>query len=179
LKCTCGAKLLSLGTRDRKNFWLRVGCVVCETEHIIKCKRQEIWSHEGWELNCKETEFAIGFIGPKEKVKDYLIRQENSLEEMAYNSGLIDYFNDPEVMYQILARIYGLIQNKKLSCQCGNYEIQVNVFTNRIELYCDCCRASGTIMAQMRYDLEVLQQVAGLELTPSGIKCYNREQKRQ
>jgi DNA-directed RNA polymerase subunit RPC12/RpoP len=172
LECTCGAKLLTLKTRDRKNFWVRVGCVVCETEHLFKCKRKEIWSPEGWEIYCTETEFAIGFIGPKEKVKKYLRRQESSLEELASRTGFFDYFYDPEVMYQVLAEIYKLVQYNKLSCHCGNQEIQVDIFANSVELRCDYCRSKGTIMAQTPADLDIWQSLDGLELTPQGIKRY-------
>jgi hypothetical protein len=179
VKCTCGASLLSLGTKDRKKFWLQASCMVCESQHIYCFTRQEMFGPEVLTLDCEETGVDIGYVGPKKQIKECLREQERSLLEMAADLGFGDYFDNPEVMCSILECLYRVTENGKVQCQCGNDKIEIEIFPEHLELRCDVCGSEGILGALTPFDLEAMNQVESMELTTSGLKMVTGKSRRR
>ncbi|WP_227762612.1 hypothetical protein [Zhaonella formicivorans] len=168
IQCTCGRPLLSIGTKDRKKFWLHVDCAMCETKHLFYFTRKQIWSDEVLEIDCEDTGLEIGYIGPKNKVRQCVQKQDRSLAEMAEELGFADYFDSPDIMYDVLDRLYQIAENGNLNCNCGNQNIEIEIFPDHLELRCDYCRSSARIMARTEEDLEYIMNSTAIQLAESG-----------
>ncbi|MZP30746.1 hypothetical protein GTO91_13590 [Heliobacterium undosum] len=164
LHCSCGAGLMTVGSKDRKRFWLQAHCIMCETQHLHWFPREQLWSQQLTELRCAETMVEVGFIGPREKVKTAILNQDKSLQEMAENLGLTDYFENPEVMYAVLERLHKLAEEGALSCSCGSFQINVEVYPERVELRCEACDNTYVCYAESDNDLQVMKRCAELQI---------------
>lgn len=170
LICACGTTLFRLETRDRKQFLARAHCMACEEWHVFECRRRDIWSAEVKELVCEDMGLEIGMVGPYGGVKERLRSQEKSLAEMARDLGFSTYFENADVMYAILESLYEMADNGRLTCRCGNRDVEVEIFSNHIKLYCSECGAGGIIAARDKEDLLLVQQVKGIRLTARGVR---------
>ncbi|MDN5376170.1 MAG: hypothetical protein PWQ39_1210 [Thermacetogenium sp.] len=172
--CDCGAPLLSVATRDRRVFYMQLDCLMCEAKHLYHYSFKEIWSPDVVSLICEETGLEVGFIGPRRKVKKCIARQEKSLREMAEDLGFSDYFSNPEIMYEILDFLHKLASEGKLSCQCGNPEIEVEIFAERVELRCSRCGAVGVIGAETKEDCKAIKNTWEIVLKPGTLQWVGR-----
>lgn len=153
VECSCGTSLIS-ASKKGKNFMLQYNCLMCDSFHNSTFYRWELWSKNVLTLTCSETDLEIGFIGPREKVQRAVQHHERSLAEMAENLGFNDFFEAPDVMYQLLALIYELSENGNVTCGCGNKDIEVEIFPGHLQLHCDVCGAEKTLPAISMTDLE-------------------------
>lgn len=170
--CDCGTPLISITTRDRKIFYLQLDCLMCETKHLYQYLFKEIWSPDVISLFCEETGLEVGFIGPRQKVKKCIARQERSLREMAEDLGFSDFFSNPEIMYETLDYLHKLASEGRLSCQCGNLEIEVEIFAERVELRCSSCGAIGVIGAETKDDRKAIKNTWEITLKPGTIQWF-------
>jgi len=72
------------------------------------------------------------------------------------------------VMYEILEHVYDISENGRLYCTCGNYEIEVEIYTEHILLVCEQCKVSGKVMADSEEDLQLIKKTWELKLTRNG-----------
>jgi len=175
-KCECGADIAVIGTKDRKKYWLQLECGYCMGRHIFYYNRKQLWEAEFLPLVCEETGLDIAYIGDEEIIKQAMETGENSLAEIAENLGFSDYFVNPDVMYGVLDHLNFLAEEGRLFCRCGNLNIEIEIFPDRLELKCGCCSSSGVIMAQDEMDLEKIYNLSEIQLTDIGFKF--REGKR-
>jgi predicted RNA-binding Zn-ribbon protein involved in translation (DUF1610 family) len=169
LSCACGAPLLLVSTRDRKVFYFQVECLICEHKHLAEFFLREIWSGRVLSLVCSEADLEIGFIGPRDQVKKSIANQERSPQEMVDELGYTDYFANPEIMYEILDCLHKIAGEGNLSCQCGNQQVEVEIFAERIELRCSSCGSFGVIRAETRQDVKVMKKILEIVLKPGDV----------
>ncbi|MDH7576622.1 MAG: hypothetical protein QHH75_02125 [Bacillota bacterium] len=170
--CACGAPLLLISTKDRKIFYFQLECLMCEGRHILQYSLREIWSSRVISLTCEETGLEVGFLGPRDQVKKCIANQERSLREMAEDLGFADYFTNPEIMYEILDFLHKIAEEGNLSCQCGNLQLEVEIFAERVELRCSSCGALGVIDAESQEDLEAVKNTWEIRLKPGGLQVF-------
>jgi len=169
LKCSCGYEIIKLTTKKRQDFWFQYICAMCEGRHLLKATRNQMWlSETPLDLLCEETGIEVGYIGPKEKVKEKVKQQDQSLAEMADKLGFTDYFNNASVMYDVLEHVYDIAEGGKLYCICGNYEIEVEIYPEYIMLACEKCKVVGKVMADAEEDLQLIKKARELKLTRNG-----------
>ncbi|MDW7673115.1 MAG: hypothetical protein SCK28_01125 [Bacillota bacterium] len=168
IDCSCGTNLVTIGTKDWEKFWMQTKCIMCETKHLSYLSRRRIWSDKVEIISCDDMGVEIGFIGPKGKVKDYIHQQDKSLREMAEEMGFGDYFDSPEVMYEVLDYLYEIAEDDSLYCECGNYQVDIEVFPERLELICGQCDCSATIYAESEQDILLIKESAEIKLTKGG-----------
>ncbi|MDD2421643.1 MAG: hypothetical protein PHC60_06100 [Heliobacteriaceae bacterium] len=164
IHCACGAALASVGSKDRKQFWLQVHCVMCETQHLFWYKRRELWSDQLLEICCEETMVEIGFVGPLKKVKAAVLRQNKSLQELADDLGYVDHFENPEIMCGVLEKMHNLAETGYLSCACGSSQINVEIFSDRVELRCEACDNVAVFYAESDHDLQMVKRLKEIQI---------------
>lgn len=179
LKCSCGSEIIKINTKKRQDFWIQYICAMCESRHLLKVSRSQMWSKETTlDLICDETSIEVGYVGTREKVKEKIKKQDQSLAEMADKLGFTEFFNNSSVMYEVLEYVYDIAEGGRLFCNCGNYEIEVEIYPGYIQLTCEKCKASGRVMADKEEDLQLLKKTWELKLTRNGflfnkIEDYN------
>ncbi|MGF7183965.1 ribosomal protein S27E [Desulfitispora alkaliphila] len=168
LKCECDTSLISIGTKDRKTFWIQINCLMCEANHMTYKHRRFIWSDQVLTLSCDETDVDVVFIGPSQQVKQEIKEQDKSLREMAEEMGFGEYFDCPEVMYEVLDILYEYAEEDKLYCQCGSFQVDIDVFADRLELRCDDCDCRGVILAENENHIKEVKEASEIKLTSKG-----------
>lgn len=173
ISCACGALKLTISTKNRKDYWLQIPCVVCEAKHLRSLPGKQLWSGEVVYLYCQETGLELGYIGPEDRVKELAPSFDEDIETLAGEPGGDEYFHNSEVMYEVLNRLHDIAESSALYCQCGNQRIEVDIFPDRLELHCKDCDSVNIIYAETDDDLRVIQQVETIELTRSGFGCLD------
>lgn len=168
IKCACGYPLITISTKDWKTFWLQPSCLMCEAKHVTYLSRRRIWSDDVEVLVCPETGVEMGAIGPKVKVQHYVQEQDKSLRQMAEDMGFGEYFDSPEIMYEVLDYLYEIAEDEKLYCECGNYQIDIDVFSDRLELKCSDCHCTATVYAESERDIKMIENSYEIKLTKNG-----------
>jgi hypothetical protein len=168
LNCDCGAIAAIISTTNKKKFSLQVDCSMCETNHVYYYTLKEIWSPEILSLICMETGLEIGFIGPKAKVKEAWYNQEKAIIDLVEDAGFSDFFDNPDVMYQVLEYLNTISEKGQLECRCGNTNIDLEILPDRLELGCSDCGARGVIFAETKADLLALKQLNKIQLSDQG-----------
>ncbi|MEW5952479.1 MAG: hypothetical protein AB1815_01800 [Bacillota bacterium] len=171
--CACGALKLTISTKNRKDFWLQIPCVVCEAKHLRSIPGKKLWSGQVVYLCCQETGLELGYLGPGDQVRELAPGFEDDMEALAGELGGDEYFHNSDVMYEVLNRLHDIAENSSLYCQCGNQRIEVDIFPDRLELHCKDCDSVNIIYAETDDDLRVILQVETIELTRSGFGCLD------
>ncbi len=171
--CSCGAVKLAVVTKNRVFYLLQIPCPVCETQHLVEISGNGLWSGEITLLSCRETDLELGHIGPESKIMEMISRQEQELEELVNEFGCDGYFNNSEIMYEVLSQLYEIAGRGGLYCQCGNHKIDVDLFPDCLELQCKNCDSVNIIYAETEEDLNVILQVDTIELVRHGFKCLD------
>ena len=173
LSCSCGAFLLGIVSKPPRSYWLQLPCVFCETKHIREISGSRLWGKKTNTLTCPESGLELGFIGSYEEVKGLAETLDTGLETLMDELGYDEYFNNPEVMHQVMQCLQDIADNGGLYCQCGNTRIEVDVFLDRLELHCKECDSINIVYAETEEDLTVIQQVDSIELAQHGFKCLD------
>ncbi|MDA8234590.1 MAG: hypothetical protein M0Z31_07330 [Clostridia bacterium] len=173
IACSCGANKISIGTKNRKSFWFQVPCVLCETKHLLYFAHKQIWSNQVLTLICTDTELDLGYIGPEDKVLPLVAGLEEDLDTIMEEMDYDDYFHNPTVMMEVLNCLHDIAEEGYLYCQCGNYQIEVDVLPERLELQCKECGSVGVLYAEDEEDLHLMRNLEVIELVKKGFKCLN------
>lgn len=169
IPCTCGFTKLVVNTRNRKEYILQIPCVVCESKHLLSISAKRFWSGEVNYLFCQETGLELGYLGADGEVRALAEAQEESIESLASEiDGEDRYFNNSEIMYEVLNCLHDIAEQGALYCQCGNLDVEVDIFPDRLELHCKECDSVNIIYAETEDDLRVIRDVDSIELSRSG-----------
>ncbi len=169
VKCSCGAVKLLISTGDRSNYRIKISCAYCGGHHRLKLSGKRIWSlREVMDLLCFDTGLDIGHIGPEEAVKELISSREKELEVLVDEFGRDEYFYNSAVMYEVLRCLQQIAEKGALHCQCGNRQIGVDIFPDRLELHCGKCESLNIVYAETDEDLQVIQQIDEIELAKNG-----------
>lgn len=175
--CSCGAPKLTIGTKNRQQYWLQVPCVLCETNHLVYYKAKQLWSDEVTFFYCNDTNVELGFFGPDEKVRTVVDNYEHNLESLVNELGYDDYFFNPEIMFEILNCLHDIAEEGFLYCECGSYQIEIDIFPDRIELQCKDCKTVSIVYAESEEDLSRVKGIKKIELVKNGFKSLDNMNK--
>ena len=170
ITCTCGAPKLIIGTKNRRQFWMQVPCVLCETNHLVYYKAKQLWANRVEFFYCNDTNVELGFFGPEDKVRTLADNYEYSLESLVEGLGYDDYFFNPEIMFEVLNYLHDVAEEGYLYCECGSFQIEIDIFPDRIELRCKDCRSVSVIYAENEEDLSTIKAIKKIELVNSGFR---------
>jgi hypothetical protein len=175
--CSCGASKLIIGTKNRRQYWFQIPCVLCETNHLVYYKAKQLWSDEVSFLYCSDTNVELGFFGPDIKVRAVVNNYEHNLESLVDDLGYDDYFFNPEIMFEVLNSLHDIAEEGFLYCECGSYQIEIDVFPDGIELQCKDCKRISVVSADKEEDLNWIKGIKRIELVKNGFKSLDNQDK--
>ncbi|PKM82183.1 MAG: hypothetical protein CVU89_05940 [Firmicutes bacterium HGW-Firmicutes-14] len=173
VNCTCGAPKLIIGTKNREQYWFQVPCILCETNHLVYYKARQMWSGEINFFYCNDSNVELGFFGPGEKVYNLAENYEHNLESLVDGLGYDDYFFNPEIMFEVLNCLHDIAEEGFLYCECGSYQIEIDIFPDKIELQCKDCKTTSIVYAENEEDLNRIRSIKKIELVKSGFKTLD------
>jgi hypothetical protein len=162
---------MTLG-RKKGRIWMEMACALCEETHLLSFSPVDFWSPDPRSLLCTDTEVEVGFIGSSEKVRAVVQQHQERVDAAMAEAGLCDFFEQPEVMYQVLHCLRGWVRGGSLSCPCGNNRIEVNIHRDRLELECQSCGRYSTLAATSWRDVEALRSMEPLEVKERGRRLF-------
>ena len=158
VRCGCGAEKLSVVRKASGRIVAQVPCILCDHSHFLYFSRSDFWRQVLQRLYCPETGVEIAFLGPEDEVGEMARNAEEDLSGMMADAQGDDYFDNPEVMYDVLNHLHHLAEAGQLQCPCQEGEVEVEVYPDRVELHCTHCHRWWTVRAGREEDLTVLDQ---------------------
>ena len=164
ISCSCGTKKASIKRKENSQLEMSYFCMHCNTSHKINISEKKFWySEKLFPLSCKEIGLNPGFFGPPALVEEELQQERKDLELMAAELGFDD-FKNPDIMLQVLDFIHDIAAEDGLKCECGSDTINIELFSDKIQLICDHCGSRLNISAVKKEDLEDLRQLNQVQL---------------
>lgn len=147
---------------------VQVPCVLCETEHSVYLPERDIWGARLKSVLCQETGIEILFLGEEGEVLEAATGTEDEARRALADENY-DYFDNPSVMYEILNHLHRVANDGGLICPCKEGEVEVEVYSDRVELHCTNCHRWWVVNAGKEEDLAILNW-EGIQLADDGGK---------
>jgi hypothetical protein len=173
IHCACGYQKLLIQTRDHRHYILKVSCMICDEIHNINWNHDQLWNDAISAIPCTATGQDLGYIGEQESLEDYIVENSKNIESILNDMGFDDFFTNPGVMVQVMAHLHQVADKGHLYCQCGNHEIQIDVFPEKLELHCPQCNSLSIIYAESQEDLELIRNIRQIAMTEKGFTSFN------
>lgn len=168
LRCSCGAIVLTVLCRAGSTYALHLDCLVCESPHIVTFTAKEFWHNPMLPIVCPSTMVETGFIGNPDRIAHSLSVQKTLSELLPSDDGIDDFFINPDVMYQVLSHLHEIAKSGNLYCECGNDNIEIDLYSDKLELRCPTCDSLSIVYAENDDDLAVMGRVAVIEMKQAG-----------
>jgi len=173
INCKCGFNKLTISTRNYKEFSFQLSCLVCEELHLIKYSRRDFLEKPTLVLRCIETGQELGYIGSEAAIEKIVRQKQDDLDSIFNNFGFDDYFANPQIMMEILNHMHQIAEENNLLCSCGNNQIEIDVFPEKLELHCPACQSLHIIYAETYEDLHLVKQANQILLTEKGFTSFD------
>lgn len=155
--CECGSHKASISRKGANYISIHYYCIICDHEHSIILPKSIFWSKNRLNsLVCLDTELNLGYYGSYRLIRAELKRQQEELNSMANELGFDD-FADPEIMLETLDYLHDIAATGGLFCECGSQDINIELFSDKLELSCNNCNSAMQIPASSEFDLDRLK----------------------
>jgi len=141
ITCNCGKNLLNLSAREHKRVCVQVQCPFCEQPHSFLLNRSQVWGRKVIPLYCRATGQEIGRLGPEPEVTAGL---NLDLKRTNLTTGMLplSIFSEHSLaLYDVMDRIIQMAEEEKIHCPCSQLDLEVEIFPDKIRLYCESCGA--------------------------------------
>lgn len=146
-------------TRDKKNIVVKFYCSGCSSYQSYNFSLKSITRNGGHHVFCQDCGLELGFLGSERDVKKIVEKHRYDIEALIKEMGLDDYFNNPLVVYELINYIHDMAENKKIRCECGSFDINAGLSSDKIELTCKKCGSSRFLDARNHEDLEQIKNL--------------------
>lgn len=152
--CKCGEENINLRLDGKNRVLIKVSCFTCQQKHIYRCSLKEFLIKENIFLCHGDTK--ICYIGSDKGAANIIKNNQMDFGYILEEAGFDDYFNDFKIFAACLNRVEYLNDEGKITCECGNDDIIVDIFPDRLELRCLECGSIKIVYAENENDLKVL-----------------------
>lgn len=172
LECDCGQQIAIVKTKDLKNLSIYLDCFTCNNRHLFQYSIKQIL--RGDIINrCKLTGVEVCFILKSSKVNRIEEKPEMNMREFYNELGLFDYFSNTEIMLSSIDRVKELDSKGLVNCSCGDNNIEMNLFFDRIELRCMKCSGIKLIYAENDEDYHNLINKEEIVIHENSFECID------
>ncbi len=172
LSCRCGATQ-GITTVKGGAWTIWFTCLICERQHWLRVPLAEVAKRPLWPLVCGSGGVEVGLAGAVDAVADAVDHDERCLESVVHDPDCKEYFHNPRVMEEALATLQAIAEVGRLSCECGNHAIDVDIYPDKVELMCSQCGSVVLLYAETEDDLEVIESLQGLTMPQGGFSCVD------
>jgi hypothetical protein len=152
--CGCKKGFVKITLKSDNKCLITVPCIACNEKHLFIRDIRELWSDRMLKLTCQHSGMDICFIGQDEIVRSSVDIYEMRMDILMNDIGYEDYFVNNTVMLNTIDRIHDIAEKGNLICECGSIDIELQMYYDRVELFCNKCHANGTIKAATNQDLK-------------------------
>ncbi len=173
IRCKCGFNKAILYTKNGREYFLQIPCLICEEIHILRFGKRELWEKPTLLIRCTETGQELGYLGTENSIERIVRQKQDDLDSIINNLGFDDYFANPPVMFETLNHLHQIVEENNLYCLCGNHQIEIDVFPEKLELRCPLCQSIHIIYAETIEDLKLVKQAVKIALTEKGFSSFD------
>lgn len=112
----------------------------------------------------------IGFLGRGSEVAE-AVAHSDILSQFGGDVNELEDFENPDVMYAVLARLHQLAGENKITCQCDHPSVGLDIYSDRVELVCSYCGSAVVIEASAPYHQERVARLSAIAMEPSSYAC--------
>lgn len=166
-QCECGTHKARIRLKGSSYVVLEYYCIICDREHSAVLTRKQFWNQKYLNaIYCLDTDLNLGYYGLYDLINQELERQQEELNSMANDLGF-DEFVNPEIMLEVLDYLDDIAASGRLFCECGSHNINIELFSDRLELSCNNCYAYHQIPAASKEDLEAVKKLDEIKVNLS------------
>jgi len=173
IESTCSDNYITVRTYDYKSFYFSVYCSSCNTRHIYKYTLSDILKGINREFKCDLTQLSILYIGERSKVEKYVEKSNKELDDIILKCGFDSHINNPYIMMKVLDKIHEIAEKGNLYCDCGCRDIDVSLFSDRVELKCMKCGSLNIVYAENIQDYENVANRERIVLHERSFTCLD------
>lgn len=152
----CGAPVFSIRKSVSNNLMLN--CFACGKMHTYTLSKNSFFSGKPISFCCMENEIDVFFAGLHDEVDDALFRLSEHIKTLTdkyYENFEKKYGSHASAALRILEE---KAMEKRIFCLCGNYELNIKIIENAIQLICPNCGSSVTIPITNDKDITLLME---------------------
>lgn len=169
-RCDCGEENVVL-SRDRKGIKVFINCFNCGSKHYYNLDLYNVLMGNNL-IHCPFAQEVL-FIGDSEKANNILLEKSLRVGQTSEEELSKEYLTNFDILARVLSYIYGLKKRGRIECKCGNSQIYVELFSDRVELECLSCHSIKIIFAETEEDLSVLEKKDNIILEEEKISCID------
>ncbi|MDK2798797.1 MAG: hypothetical protein PWP27_334 [Clostridiales bacterium] len=152
--CSCGKAFVKIITQSRQKCTISIPCIACNHMHAYTVNFKALWTKRIINFKCTKTNIELCFIGDDDIVRQKVDQYEMQMDKLMNDIGYDDYFKNSTVMLDTIDKIHDIAEKGNLFCECGNHDIDLQIFGDRVELICTKCRSYEMIKACTNQDLK-------------------------
>lgn len=164
IKCKCGKNSVKIILKDKKKISILIPCFLCGDIHTYTFSVDRLFSDALKTLQCHKKHMIIGFIGKDDTVRNALDCHENFLNSILEEMGIPELCKNIEVLIESINYIHDLAELDKISCECGNNKVEMDVLTNGVKLRCAFCGNELSLPTRNNEDLKNIQAQSNISL---------------
>ena len=180
LKCSCGARELTINHTSDGKLRISVPCLFCNSEHTFAISSKLFFEKELFVYPCPYSAFDLVFIGNEKTVSEALDKSEKELLDLLHQMGLddldklhgeIDSFDDdeneqydPSIYDTVMFVIRDLIEGGDVSCCCDDGDYDIAVSDDHVKVFCRSCGAAKDIPTDSELAARAFLETAHLKL---------------
>jgi hypothetical protein len=172
ISCQCGYALVEIGRRSRL-YRLDISCIVCETRHEILVDAKGLLQNDALVIFCPESDIDLAMIGRAERVQELLAAEGDLLANVVMPGAIDSAFVDIEIMREVLERLQGWANDGQLYCSCGNHQLELDLFAEKVEVVCSQCGGTLVIYAEREEDLVAMEGLHEVVLKQGAFTCID------
>ncbi|MCX7745743.1 MAG: hypothetical protein N2645_02475 [Clostridia bacterium] len=177
LCCHCNHSSIIITKDNFSNLKIEIPCIGCGSTHTSLLSKKDLFNKRLNVFYCPETGIPQCFIGADEEVRAKIDLLEKEFDELITRLGYDSYFNNTQVMFDVLNKIHDIAEGGNLYCECGNNDIELVLFPDKIQLKCKKCPGSEMIYAAFNKDLKDILQRQHILLQDLPVIYSNKVQK--
>lgn len=154
LHCSCGKSTATISVNNLREYKIKIPCIGCGEDHVFTLNVKEFLYKDINVFSCPRTAIQQCFVGREAVVRKWIDNLEKELDKIIDEFGYDNYFKNTQVMFDTLNRVHDIAEEGNLICECGNKDIQLVMFSDRILLKCKRCPGSRIIYAASNGDLK-------------------------
>ncbi len=160
LKCDCGQSELTLTYQKDDKIRLSVPCFFCPRPHQYTLTPSVFFNRDLFTLECAYSGLDICYIGKKELVLAAAKESDAQLASLLEEAGVPNFRSlydeeddeelerDPQIDSIVALTIENLLEEKKITCNCGDraeQEIRFEFLADSLLVYCKHCGATKMV----------------------------------
>lgn len=163
--CSCGENIGTLKTVDNSVFYLVINCFVCGHRHFYKLSPPELFNVD--HLYTCRNNVKICYLGDYES--SMKVEETDVIDISKYKN----QFNNYNIVTESIRKLIDLNKEGKIYCECGNKNMTLDFFSDRIELKCNNCNSVQIIFTETEEDLDVLLKKERIHMLKHNIVCLD------